>query len=559
MCWICLDLGGELVYPCRCPRMAHKACLARWQLQSAGTRKETHCEFCDSVLPDWKHALTGPKATQAVSAPAIMNVNFDGKTYSFEVEPGPDGYRKFTEAIRMAFELPDDSELNITFTCDEPTLPEVGSLLTLQGPGAYDAAVHCASLSAARRLSNQGPTTPLRTTSLPVAAVRPRRESSAASAEPPATASRQPVLPQRHGSSRSVTRMWPMSPAEPCAPRWRRPSAMMPQPIIHAVAFDPDGWKRVSLDMVREAKVNLRTHSWFSGVLREGGKITGVIAQTKLGRQAIRAKYVVDATGDLDVGVSAGAEYIDGQYIVTTVFRMANVDTEKAIAFEFAEPEEYKKLDRQARRVIGGAWGMWWLKTPLPGIVWCNCPHMPGYDGLSVESMVESEVEGRERMMNLYKFAKENIPGFENAEMLGAAEQMGIRQTRLLQGEYVVNKDDVKSRRYFEDTVCRGRDYYTPYRALLPKGIDNLIVAGRHYSVESDAQKLSREIPPCQAQGEAAGVAVSLALNGDLALRNVDHKAIQKQMRAQGADPGDKPSPNALIENPVAAEERGYP
>lgn len=167
MCWICLDLGGDLVYPCKCPRMAHKACLARWQLQSAGTRKETHCEFCDSVLPDWKNALSGPSDT-GTHVPAVMNVNFDGKTYSFEVEPGPDGYRKFTDAIRLAFELPEDSELNITFTCDEPTLPEVGSLLTLQGPGAYDAAVHCASLSAARRLSNQAPTTPLRTTSLPV-------------------------------------------------------------------------------------------------------------------------------------------------------------------------------------------------------------------------------------------------------------------------------------------------------------------------------------------------------------------------------------------------------
>ncbi|MEO0975952.1 MAG: FAD-dependent oxidoreductase [Pseudomonadota bacterium] len=330
--------------------------------------------------------------------------------------------------------------------------------------------------------------------------------------------------------------------------------AMMPQPIIHAVAFDPDGWKRVSLDMVVEAKVNLRTHSWFSDVLMENGRISGVIAQTKLGRQAIRANYVVDATGDLDVGVAAGADYIDGQYIVTTVFRLANVDTDKAVAFEFAEPEQYKKLDREARRRIGGAWGMWWLKTPIPGVVWCNCPHMPGYDGLSVEDMVASEIEGRERMMKLHAFAKENIPGFENATMLGAAEQMGIRQTRLLKGEYVVSKDDVKSRRYFADTVCRGRDYYTPYRALLPKGIDNLIVAGRHYSVESDAQKLSREIPPCMAQGEAAGVAAALALEGNVPLRMVDYKAIQKQMRAQGADPGDKPSPNALIEDPVAAE-----
>lgn len=172
LCWICLDIGGELIYPCKCPRTAHKRCLARWQLQSAGTRKETHCEFCDSTLPDWKNALVPEgHAKQSSMAPAVMNVNFDGKTYSFEVEPGPDGYSKFTESIRRAFNLPEDSELNITFTCDEPTVPELGSLLTLQGPGAYDAAVHCASLSAARRLGGHSnePRTPIRTSSLPVA------------------------------------------------------------------------------------------------------------------------------------------------------------------------------------------------------------------------------------------------------------------------------------------------------------------------------------------------------------------------------------------------------
>ncbi len=327
----------------------------------------------------------------------------------------------------------------------------------------------------------------------------------------------------------------------------------MPQSILHAVAFDPDTWKRVSLDLVREAGVNLRLHSWFSEAIVEEGKVTGVICQTKLGRQAIKADMVIDATGDLDLAASAGADFILGQYIVTTVFRLSDVDTDKAEAFEYANPEEYKALDRQARRVIGGAWGMWWLKTPLPGIVWCNCPHMPNYDGLSPEGMVAAEYEGRERMMNLLAFARENIPGFENAKMLGAAEQLGIRQTRLLQGEYVVTRDDVKNRRHFSDSVCRGRDYYTPYRALLPKGLDNLIVAGRHYSVESEAQKLSREIPPCMSQGEAAGVAVSLALRGNLALRDVDVALIQKQMRAQGADPGDIPSSNALVEEALAS------
>lgn len=85
--------------------------------KSSGCRKETHCEFCDCQLPDWKKTLT-PQC--GANAPAVMNVNFDGRTYSFEVRPGPDGYKQFTEAIRKAFNLPDDSELNITFTCDEP-------------------------------------------------------------------------------------------------------------------------------------------------------------------------------------------------------------------------------------------------------------------------------------------------------------------------------------------------------------------------------------------------------------------------------------------------------
>jgi hypothetical protein len=156
-------------------------------------------------------------------------------------------------------------------------------------------------------------------------------------------------------------------------------------------------------------------------------------------------------------------------------------------------------------------------------------------------------------MMNLYRFSRENLPGFEKADMLGAAEQIGVRTTRMLRGEYVVTVDDVVNRRYFPDTVCRGRDYYTPYRALLPTNVEQLIVAGRHYSAEPEAQKRSREIPPCMAQGEAAGVAASLALQENILLRNVDAAGIQKIMRAQGADPGDVPSPNATGVGELAA------
>jgi hypothetical protein len=318
-----------------------------------------------------------------------------------------------------------------------------------------------------------------------------------------------------------------------------------PQPIVYAVAFDPDAWKRTSLDLVRENNINLRLHSWFSDAIVEDGAVKGVICQTKLGRQAIMGDIVIDTTGDLDVACGAGAEHMQGQYIVTTVFRLANVDTEEAIRFEYEEPEAFAKINRGARRIIGGAWEMWWLKTPIPGVVWCNCPHMPGYDGISVEDLTAAEYEGRERMMGLFNYVRANMPGFENASMLGAAEQVGVRTTRMLEGEYVVTKDDVVNRRYFEDTVCRGRDYYTPYRALLPKRVDQLIVAGRHYSAEPEAQKRSREIPPCMAQGEVAGIAAALALEEGIRIRDVDYRKIQKAMRAQGADPGDIPSANA--------------
>ena len=329
--------------------------------------------------------------------------------------------------------------------------------------------------------------------------------------------------------------------------------AKKPQPIVYATAFDPDAWKRVSLDLIREHNINLRLHSLFSDAIVEDGVMKGVVCQTKLGRQAIRGDIVIDTTGDLDVASGAGAEFNQGQYIVTTVFRLANVDTDEAIRFEYEEPEAFAKINREARRIIGGAWEMWWLKTPIPGVVWCNCPHMPGYDGISVEDLTRAEYEGRERMMGLYRYVRENLPGFEKADMLGAAEQVGVRTTRMLKGEYVVTKDDVVNRRYFPDTVCRGRDYYTPYRALLPRGVDQLIVAGRHYSAEPEAQKRSREIPPCMVQGEAAGVAAAIALDEDVKLRDVDYRKIQKKMRAQGADPGDVPSENATGVEELAA------
>ena len=319
----------------------------------------------------------------------------------------------------------------------------------------------------------------------------------------------------------------------------------MPHPICFSAAFDPDGFKRAAYDMIGESRVKLRTHSWFSSAIVEDGTIKGVICQTKDGPQAIMGDVVIDATGDLDVAANAGASHIESNFILTTVSRWGGVDTDAAERFEQQAPEAFKTLDHEAKRLIGGCWSFWWLKTPLPGVIWLNCPHMPKLSGLKVEDLTEAEIEGRRRISNLLDFAREKMPGFENAYVVDFAPQTGVRQTRQLEGQYVVTKDDVMGRRHFADTVCRGRDYYTPYRAMLPKEIDQLIVAGRHYSATPQAQKSSREIPPCMAMGEAAGVAATVALNAGVSVKNADINAIQKQMRAQGADPGDVPSDNA--------------
>ncbi|MGV9347476.1 FAD-dependent oxidoreductase [Streptomyces spiralis] len=326
-----------------------------------------------------------------------------------------------------------------------------------------------------------------------------------------------------------------------------------PKPICYAVSFDPDGWKRVSNDLIRESGVNLRLHSWFSRPVVQDGAVKGVVCETKAGPQAVMGDVVVDTTGDIDVASRAGASYTQDNYLVTLVFRLGGVDTAAAERFEQENPREARAVNRKIKRMLGGAWELWWLKTPVPGVVWCNCPHMTGFDGTDPRSLTEAEFEARARIGAVLDHIKSDLPGFENAYLLDVAEQMGVRQTRLLQGEYVVTKDDIASRRHFTDSVARGRDYYTPYRALLPRGVDQLLVAGRHYSATPEAQRISREIPPCMAMGQAAGIAAATAVEQGLPVRDIDPTVIQHRMREQGADPGDIPAQNATVDQPEEA------
>jgi hypothetical protein len=281
-----------------------------------------------------------------------------------------------------------------------------------------------------------------------------------------------------------------------------------------------------------------------------------VICDTKSGREAILGKVVIDATGDLDVAASAGAPHIGGSYIVTTVFRLGGVDTDEAERFEREEPQAFDLLDRQIKRVIGGSWAYWWLKTPLPGVVWCNCPHMPGLDPLKVADLTRAEVDGRQIVHETIELVRSKLPGFKKCFLVDMAPQTGVRQTRLLEGEHIMTKEEVMKRVRFDDSIARGRDYYYPYRSLVPRSVENLLVAGRHYSSTSSAQKMSREIPPCMAMGEAAGVAAALSIQSGVAVRDVDVSKVQKLLRAQGADPGDQTGANPDVPSVALANSR---
>src|SRR5438270_1720089 len=228
-------------------------------------------------------------------------------------------------------------------------------------------------------------------------------------------------------------------------------SHKMPYPICFAASFDPDGWKRVALEWIEEMGVELRLHSWFSRALVEQGAVKGVVCETKAGREAILGDIVIDATGDLDVAASAGAAHIKGHYIMTTVFRLGGVDTDGAERFELEDPEAFAAADKEAKKRIGGSWAHWWLKTPLPGIVWCNCPHMAGLDGLRVEDLTRAEMQGRKHIHALVEFARARHPGFENCYIVDVAPQTGVRQTRLLEGEYILTKEDLAQRTRFHD------------------------------------------------------------------------------------------------------------
>lgn len=307
-----------------------------------------------------------------------------------------------------------------------------------------------------------------------------------------------------------------------------------PFPVAYRSITDVEVAKHVLFQMVSEARVAMRLHSWFVQALMEEDAVKGAVFATKAGYQAVRSRVTIDATGDGDVFASAGAEHVHGSHIITLPHFFGNVNTEQALDFVEQNPAEAKRLDAEVRRIYGGSWPYWWQLTTNPGVVWCNCPHMSGYSALSVEDLTYLEVEGRRRIWQVLDFVRKNYPGFQNAYVARTSDQIGVRQSRLLVGEYTLTAEDIRTRRRFDDAVGRGKGYYYPYRCFVPKAVDNLLVAGRHCAMEPQAQRQAREWPPCMVTGQAVGTAAALALRSQVKVRDVDVVTLRNRLRAQG-------------------------
>jgi len=315
--------------------------------------------------------------------------------------------------------------------------------------------------------------------------------------------------------------------------------------IRQSVYLDPEKLKCVLNDMVEESGLKLFLHSWGCKAITEGDTVKGVIFESKEGRKAIMGKVVIDCSGDGDIMASSGVRFdgaMDGELrsaMLAVVFRMGNVDFKKFCAFRTAHPEQWK--DITSRIYALGDFRLLPYPTNRNDVMWFN-NWIPGRSCLDIEDMTWTEVNVRKVMRQAQTIMQKEVPGFEDCFVLDTASQLGTRGSRRLDGEYKVTLKDVSSGKTYDDTITYFPSLqleekpliHIPYRSLVPKKIDGLLVAGRCYSSDGPANNMTNLIPHCVAMGEAAGAAAALAVDAGVPVRQVDIEVLQDHLRKQG-------------------------
>ena len=344
-------------------------------------------------------------------------------------------------------------------------------------------------------------------------------------------------------------------------------------------------FKLLLLTMMEEAGVKLLLHSLVVDVIKDGRTVRGLVVESKSGREALLARIVIDATGDGDAAARAGASFVvgvepDGPCArhgvapgsvmhMGVMFRAGNVDLKRLFEHlkQHREPFcrhsiSHQSIEEAHEAFVKGEMSCFGLQcpthwcqvynSPLPGVVTLCCPLYEG-SGLDVEDLSRGEIELAREVHKRVNEMKQAVPGFEDAFLLDMPE-IGVRETRHIQGEHVLDIEEVLSQCEFPDSIGRGahpidigavpddlknrpmsRWYFNmPYRCLVVKDLDNMLVAGRCISVTHEALGCTRGTVQCMITGQAAGTAAALCVQEGLKPRDLDGGRLRKKLVDDG-------------------------
>ena len=346
---------------------------------------------------------------------------------------------------------------------------------------------------------------------------------------------------------------------------------------IRVRSYDTSVYKLAADQLMVAAGVDLLFHAWAAAVLMDGPRVQALVVETKSGRQAIRANAVIDASGDADVAAFAGVPFALGDghgsgLFPTTMFRVGQVDAPAALA----AVGEFKAINERMAQVQAAKPGAY--QFPREGAIlrpnidpreWrANVTQIrnargQAMNGVDARELSEGELEGRRQIAEYFRFLKAEVPGFAQSAIVEIAPQVGIRETRRIEGAYALAGEDILSGAKFDDVIglnawpmemhAEGRVEWAfprdagnaynhlPWRMLLPHAraaVDNLLVAGRCASMTHEGQSAARASGGCFVMGQAAGTAAASLGSGRFA--DVDVPALQARLLADGADLDDR-------------------
>lgn len=333
--------------------------------------------------------------------------------------------------------------------------------------------------------------------------------------------------------------------------------------------FDAEAMKYTLEQMCGEAGVQLLYYTDIVDTVREGGRLTGIVAHNKSGLFTISGRYFADCTGDADLVAGCGCPVRlgregDGLMAPASLeLHVENVDTAQLTEYIESTGEiRFRKLISQLREQ--GVWDFPYdificAQLPKRDVYFVNTIRQVGVNGTDGQSLTDATVSGRAENFRLFEIMKKYFPGFANARIREIANVIGIRETRRIVGAYELTVQDMIDDKAFDDVIAYSgyiwdlpdphRPSYQPmeernvqkadftpipYRCMVPQGIENVIAPGRAISVERDVLGPLREMGPCIAMGQAAGIAASLAAQSGAAFISVDTAALRRLIREAG-------------------------